>query len=168
MNEVAVKKILGRTAIVEQWCCLLAFIIMALALFLDIALRTIVGNGIPWSHQVGVYANMVVALVGIGLASTNGSHLRPRFADGLLPRRFEPVMARLQPLISALFFFLFAVLACQLVIETYGLQERSTVLRSVVWPVQLLLPLTFSIGALRYLLYAIYPTLQPITDIAAE
>lgn len=168
MSEQSVKYFLDRIAIVERWACLLAFVVMALVLFLDITLRTLIGNGIAWSHQLGVYANMVVALVGIGLATSMGSHLRPRFADSWLPDSFERIMQRLQPLVSAFFFALFAAIAFQLVLETYELQERSTVLRSLVWPVQALLPATFSIAALRYLCYAIYPALQPSASLSAE
>ena len=111
---------------------------------------------------------MVVSLLGIGLASASGSHLRPRFADRWLPRHWEPVIVRLQALLSALAFLLFAALATQLVAESIDLQERSSVLQTLVWPVQSLLPLAFAIAFVRHLLFALYPQLQPPAQEIAE
>jgi TRAP-type C4-dicarboxylate transport system permease small subunit len=152
----------------ERVLCALAFAVLASALFLDVLLRELIGNGLPWARQVGVYSNIVVALIGIGLASQAGTHLRPRFADGWLPARFESVIAVLQHAVTALFFLGFAAIALQLVFETYQLKEISTVLRTPVWPVQALLPLAFLLGALRHGLYAYDPSLGPVAEEAAE
>jgi TRAP-type C4-dicarboxylate transport system permease small subunit len=162
------KTILKTLQRVEIFLCIVAFAVMASVLMLDIIFRTFLGNGLAWSHQVGVYANIVVSLLGLGLASANGSHLRPRFADNWLSRSWEPVIQRLQQLVTALFFLFFAALAGQLIIESYQLQERSTVLQTLVWPVQLLLPLAFGLGAIRHGLYALYSELQPTPSELAE
>jgi TRAP-type C4-dicarboxylate transport system permease small subunit len=162
------RKILRTLSIFERWSCILAFAILASVLFLDVLSRTLLGNGLNWSHQVGVYANIVVALLGIGLASAAGSHLRPRFADNILPRSFDKVMQHLEPLVTALVLFIFALLASFLVLESYQLQERSTVLHSLLWPVQLLLPLAFYLAVARFLIYARYPGLKPAPQAQAE
>ena len=162
------RKILRTLSLFERWSCIVAFILLASVLFLDVLSRTLLGNGLNWSHQVGVYANIVVALLGIGLASAAGSHLRPRFADNILPRSFDKVMQHLEPLVTALVLFIFAVLASLLVLESYQLQERSTVLHSLLWPVQLLLPLAFYLAVARFLIYARYPVLQPAPKVQAE
>jgi TRAP-type C4-dicarboxylate transport system permease small subunit len=167
MNEKAAK-LLTAISFIERWACIIAFAVLALVLFLDVMSRTFVGNGIGWSHQAGVYANIVIALLGIGLAASNGSHLRPRFADNILPLSFEPVMRRLQPFVSALLLLLFAILAFVFVRESYFLQERSTVLHTLLWPVQSLLPLALSLASIRYLVYTRYPDLQPVPQLQAE
>ena len=149
---------LGR---LERLLCLSALAVLALVLFTDVLLRTLLGNGLAWAHQAGVYANIVVSLIGIGLASANGSHLRPRFADSWLPQSWEPVLERLQSLTTALLFLFLFVLSLQLVLETYALAELSTVLQTPVWPVQSLLPLAFGLAFIRYLLFALFPELRP-------
>ncbi|ARN73448.1 TRAP transporter small permease [Oceanicoccus sagamiensis] len=149
---------LGR---LERLFCLSALAVLALVLFVDVMLRTFLGNGLAWAHQTGVYANIVVSMIGIGLASAHGSHLRPRFADHWLPAGWEPLMLRLQPLVTALLFLFFFVLSLQLVLETYALAELSTVLQTPVWPVQSLLPLAFGLACIRYFLFALFPELQP-------
>ncbi len=150
--------VLGR---LERMLCLSALAVLALVLFVDVLLRTVLGNGLAWAHQTGVYANIVVSLMGIGLASANGSHLRPRFADQWLPAAWEPVIVRLQALVTALLFLFFFILSLQLVMETFALAELSTVLQTPVWPVQSLLPLAFGLAFIRYSLFAIYPALRP-------
>lgn len=162
------RKILSTLSLFERWSCIVAFIVLASVLFLDVLSRTFWGNGLNWSHQVGVYANIVVALLGIGLASVAGSHFRPRFADNILPRSFDKVMQHLEPLVTALVLLIFAFLASVLVVESYQLQERSTVLHSLLWPIQLLLPLAFYLAVVRFLIYARYPVLQPAHQAQAE
>jgi C4-dicarboxylate transporter, DctQ subunit len=162
------QRVLAGASRIEQWLCFIAFMVMAGALFLDVLLRELLGNGLPWARQVGVYGNIVVALLGIGLASAQGSHLRPRFADAWLPARIEPLVLTLQHLVTALFFTGFALIALQLVAESHALGEISTVLRIPVWPVQALLPLAFTLAALRHLAYALVSELRPVTELAQE
>jgi C4-dicarboxylate transporter DctQ subunit len=153
----------------ERGLCAAAFVVLASVLFLDVLLRELLGNGLPWARQVGVYSNIVVALLGIGLASQAGTHLRPRFADAWLPARFDSVITVLQHAVTSLFFLGFAAIALHLVFETYQLKEISTVLRTPVWPVQALLPLAFLLGALRHGAYAYDPSLSPaVAEEAAE
>lgn len=167
-SPAAAERFLGRLYQFERFCCVAAFSLLAFILFIDILLRTLLGHGLSWSHQLGVYANVVVALLGIGLASAKGAHLRPRFADGWLPASWEPFLQRLQPLVSAIIYLIFSVLSCVLIVETWQLQERSTVLQTPVWPVQLFLPLAFLIAVLRQCLFALYPQLQPQPSELAE
>lgn len=162
------RKILALLSAFERSACIVAFVALSCVLFLDVFSRTLTGNGVGWSHQVGVYANSVIALLGIGLAAASGSHLRPRFADNLLPISMEPLLRHVQPLVSGIILLIFAVLATGLVLESYQLQERSTVLHTLLWPVQSLLPLAFYLAVLRQLVYVIYPALQPEPQAQAE
>ena len=130
-------------------------------LFADVILRELLGNGISWAHQAGIYANLVVVLAGMGLATASGSQLRPRFADHLLPRAWQGFITRLGYLLSAIFLLLFAGLALQLTLETRVLGETASVLRISVWPLQLLLVAGFASSALRYICYSLRPGLAP-------
>jgi TRAP-type C4-dicarboxylate transport system permease small subunit len=145
----------------ERRLCLAAFTVLATVMFADVAMRELSGNGIPWAGQAAVFANLIVALFGLGLATAAGSHLRPRFADNWLPQRYHPLLQRGADLVSAAALLLFAVIALQLVLETRQLAETATVLRIPLWPLQALIPLAFSSAALRYLAYSIQPALAP-------
>lgn len=138
-----------------------AFAVLAAVLFADVVVREITGSGLSWARQVGVFANVVVTIVGIGLASASGAHLRPRFADGWVPRAWDPWLVRIGELLTALFCLAFAWLALSVVRETYALDERSVVLRLVVWPFQAVLPAAFVLAALRHACYGLWPALRP-------
>lgn len=138
-----------------------AFAVLAAVVFADVLMREFTGSGLSWARQIGVYANVVVTLVGIGLASAGGAHLRPRFADRWLPAAWDPFLVRLGEWLTAAFCLAFAWVALGVVVETYELDERSVVLRLIVWPFQSVLPLAFLVAALRHAAYGTWPALRP-------
>lgn len=155
------KDLLAALHRVERTIVIVAFSGMVGVVFADVLAREVTGIGLPWARQVGVYFNIVVVMFGIGLASAAGSHLRPRFADGWLPARWEFQLAFLQHALFALFCVGFAAVATDMVITSVRLDERSEILRLPVWPIQAVIPLVFGIAALRHGIYAVRPELRP-------
>ena len=76
----------------ERLVASLAFLLLVTVVFVDVVNRELTGTGLHWALQIGVYANFFVVMLGIGVASAGGAHLRPQFADHWLPARFEPVL----------------------------------------------------------------------------
>ncbi len=144
--------------------CALAFSVLAIVLIADVLLREISGNGLPWVQQSGIYANVVVALFGLGLATSAGSHLRPRFADHWLPLAWQPMLQRIGYAVTGFFLLLFAVFALQFSLQTRALDEVATVLRIPLWPMQLLIVIAFASAALRSFIYCLQPQLGPESD----
>lgn len=138
-----------------------AFLVLIVVVFADVVSREVGGTGLHWARQVGVYANVLVILFGIGLASAAGAHLRPRFADHWLPARWSGVLDRLQHGVMALFCIVFAIVATGVVADGYVLGERSAVLGTLIWPLQAVLPLVFGVATFRHGAYALYPALRP-------
>lgn len=145
----------------EKTVALLAFAIMTLVIIADVISRKVLGQGIAGAPRIAVYAMIIAALIGFGLASHSGRHLRPRFADNWLPESWDGMIIRIQECLMAAFCLTFAVAAVIVVYDTYLLQETSRMLRIAIWPMQTVMPLAFFIGALRHFLYALYPDLQP-------
>jgi TRAP-type C4-dicarboxylate transport system permease small subunit len=138
-----------------------AFAVMIVVIFADVVVRRVTGSGLVWAREVGVFANIVLSVVGIGIASAHGAHLRPRFVDSWVPASWDPVMRRVQELLTAFAFAILTWLSWQVVSETRELEESSTVLRWLVWPIQLCLPLAFGLAVLRHMLFALVPALRP-------
>lgn len=159
--ESAIERYLRRLTLVESAITTGAFIVLIVLVFADVASRELTGAGLHWARQAGVYANIVVVMIGLGVASDSGAHLRPRFADGWLPASWSPVMARLQHALMSLFCLAFAIVAFGVVLDSMALGERSTALRVVVWPIQAVIPLAFFIAFVRHGLFACYPALAP-------
>lgn len=160
-------RLLGRIGAVEKALTFCAFLVLTAVTFGDVVSREVTGTGLQWARQAGVYANLFVVMIGIGLASAGGTHLRPRFADRWLPRRWDPVLVRLQEALMAIFCLGFAAVSVYVVAESWVLQERSAVLRTLVWPVQSIMPLVFAIASLRHGAYAAWPALRPDEPAAA-
>lgn len=138
------------------------FLILIAVVFADVVSREVVGTGLHWARQVGVYANLFVIMIGIGLASAAGAHLRPRFADNWLPARWSGVLDRLQDGVMALFCIGFAGFASGMVYDGFVLSERSAVLGIVIWPFQAVMPFVFLVATFRHGAYALYPGLRPV------
>jgi len=153
--------LLVRLAALERGFTFGAFMVLIAVVFLDVASRELTGSGLHWASQAGVYANVVVVMLGLGLASSSGAHLRPRFADGWLPASWQPWLIRIQELLMASFCAGFAVLALIIVSETRALGEVSPVLGNPVWIIQACVPLAFGLATLRHGLYGLWPELRP-------
>jgi TRAP-type C4-dicarboxylate transport system permease small subunit len=145
----------------ERRLCTLAFSVLASVLFADVVMREVSGNGLPWAVQTGVFANVVLALFGLGLATGAGTHLRPRFADHWLPDSWDAVLRRASHVITALILLVAVGFSAQLVLETRVLDETATVLRIPLWPLQALIPLSFLSAAVRCACFALNPALAP-------
>jgi TRAP-type C4-dicarboxylate transport system permease small subunit len=163
----SVESFLKRLRQLEGLLTFAAFAVMVVVVFADVVTREITGSGLLWARQVGVYANIFVVMLGFGLASADGAHLRPRFADNWLPRSWERFLPHVQEALMALFCLTFCLIAAGVLAETFTLKERSVVLRLVIWPVQAVIPVAFGIASVRHGLYAIWPVLRP-PEVAAE
>ena len=146
---------------VEKIICITAFVLLIAVVFADVLSREASGAGIYWASRVGVWANVFVVLAGFGLASADGAHLRPRFADNWLPASFSPALEFMQHLVMSLFCIAIGGLALSVVLGSYQLREVSLDLYVPIWPVQALLPLAFFTAAIRHGLYAFVPALRP-------
>ncbi len=153
--------LLRRAGQVERWIAMLAFLMLVAVLFADVVSRELTGSGLIWARQLGVYANLVITLVGLGVASAQGAHLRPRFADRWLPNAWNPAIERLQEALMAGFCAAFAIVAIVAVMETQALAERTAMPPWPVWPFQALIPLAFSAAGVRHALFAAWPGLRP-------
>lgn len=164
----SVKTFLAMLHRAERAIVILAFCGMVSVVFADVLARELTGVGLPWARQVGVYFNIFVVLFGIGLASASASHLRPRFADGWLPARWEPQVGFLTEAVFAMFCLCFAIVSLGVVIESVQLDERSEIIRMPIWPVQAMIPMVFLIAAIRHAIYASVPSLRPMPPATSQ
>ena len=155
------KAFLNYLRIFEQTLCFLAFLLMAASLMGDVLKREITGSGWFGAPQVGVVGMIVVAYMGIALASANGSHFRPKFADPLL-KRWDRTANRIGEFGFAVFCFFMAYVAFDVAVESYELDDVSAVLRWPIWPIQGVIVMGFGLVAVRHTLYGIFIDLRPV------
>jgi TRAP-type C4-dicarboxylate transport system permease small subunit len=155
------KIFLDRLRVFEQFLCFSAFMVMAGALIYDVLKRQFTGSGAFGAPQVGVIGMIVVSYIGIGLASAAGSHYRPRFADKVIPAKYDGLMDRIGEFGFALFCAFMAAVAVEVSLESLDLNDIAPVLRNPIWPVQMTIALGFGLVALRHFLYGLYPDIKP-------
>ncbi len=98
-----------------------AFVVLAVVIFADVVMRRVTGSGLVWAREIGVLANVVLTIIGIGLASADGTHLRPRLLDHIFPDSWDAALTRVQELLTALAFAALAWIAVSVVLETIEL-----------------------------------------------
>jgi len=145
----------------EATICALAFAAAVIALMADVVGREVFGHGVFGAQRVAVWATAVAGLVGFALVTAESGHLRPRFADGWLPRAAEPVIERVADLVSATICVFLGSHAIDFVRSSYELGDRGVGITILVWPLQIILPWMFLSSAFRYLCFAAWPDLRP-------
>jgi len=159
---------LGAVAFAERVVVWFAFTVLVCVLFGDVLSRELTGSGLHWSSEVGVFANVFLVMAGFGLATGEGGHLRPRFADRLVPKRFDPVLTRLGYVLTAAFCGVLVWYSLGLVLESFELEDRSLRLHWPLWILQAAFPIAFSLSAIRNLAYAFDVDLAPQPKEATE
>ena len=158
----AVQKFLKVLWTVEATVCVLAFTGTAVALMADVLAREVFGNGLFGAQRFAVWANAIAGLLGFALVTAERGHLRPQFADALVPKSLEPHIERIGELVSALICLGLAWYAVEFVLSSARLGERGMAIPILVWPIQLVLPWMFASSALRHIAFATWPELRPV------
>jgi len=163
----AAKAFLHYLRIFEQTLCFIAFLVMAFVLIGDVLKREFTGSGWFGAPQYGVIGMIIVAYMGVALASANGTHFRPKFADGLL-RRWDDTANRIGEFGFAIFCAFMSYVAFQVALESFELDDVAPVTRWPIWPVQGVIVLGFGLVAIRHTLYGIFIELRPVPPEAVE
>lgn len=145
----------------EEALAVLAFLVLAVSLLVDVAARELTGSGVLGAPQIGVLGMILAAMAGFGLATDQGGHLRPRFADALIPARLEPFFVRVADLLSAAFYVAIAGVSTVVVVEFHDFGDVQSVLRWPLWPFMMILPFAFTLTGVRHLIYAFAQDLRP-------
>ena len=158
----AVQKFLKALWTVEATICVAAFCATALALMADVLAREFFGNGIFGAQRFAVWGNAISGLLGFAIVTAERGHLRPQFADGLIPKSLEPYADRIGEVLSAVICLGMAWYAVKFVQSSAALGERGMAIPILVWPIQLVLVWMFASSALRHLVFARWPELRPV------
>jgi len=151
----------------EQSLCFLAFLWMAVQLIGDVLSREFTGSGWFGAPQRGVVGMIIVAYMGVALASANGSHFRPKFADIVL-RRWDSLANRIGEFGFAIFCAFMSYIAFQVAYESYELKDVTAVTRWAIWPIQGVIVVGFGLVAVRHALYGIFVELRPLPPESVE
>jgi TRAP-type C4-dicarboxylate transport system permease small subunit len=157
----------------ECWVAVVCFAFIALIMVVDVLGREVLGptlaalgidigpTGIFAAQRFAMIALIIGSFLGVGIATATGSHLVPRVAHGWVPAHWGPALDRIADMITGLFLLGFVWFGVEFVISTAQTQLRMVVLDWLVWPIQSAIPLGFLSAALRYFVYAAWPSVRP-------
>ncbi|MFV0294430.1 MAG: TRAP transporter small permease [Paracoccus sp. (in: a-proteobacteria)] len=159
--QETLSRFLSVVTFAEKVIAFLSLILIAGVLAADVIMRELFHIGLFGSLRIGVYALILCAMAGFGVATASGEHLRPTFADALVPAAMIRPAQRLGQLASCAIMVVLVWASWKMVVFIRDIGERDMALDLPVWIIQLALPLAFGIAAIRYLSYAIFPDLIP-------
>ena len=154
-------RILNYLFYAEAAAAILLYAMIAALLACDVLLREVGVSFILGVQRMCVYAMIQTGFLGLGLAAARGRHLRPRFADALVPKRFVPLVRRIGSFSMAAIFGYFIIFGVKFVMEAIEYGDLARTIKIPLWIVQLVVPYAFFSTALRYLIYGIFPDLNP-------
>ena len=142
-----------------------AYAAVAILLMSDVIGREVFGQAFLGTQQLAVYAAIIAGFLGLTLATSDNSHLRPEFMDFAF--RKWAVVERVGDTLSGVFFFASAYIAWTFVAISMDAGDKAPVLYFVVWPLQLVIPYAFISAGLKHLAFALRPDLKPRPDTPA-
>lgn len=167
MKKSTAEAMLKALSQIERWLTTLGFVAMTLILFADVLARELTQSGLLTARQYGVYANILVVMFGLGIASSQDAHLRPRFIDNILPRGFKEATKGLKEAITAVFAAGCTVLSAWITVESFQLREVSALTGNYIAPFMAIMPAGFAFMTVRHTLYACWPDLTPESNVGA-
>jgi TRAP-type C4-dicarboxylate transport system permease small subunit len=157
----------------ETTVAIVAYLFIMLLLMSDVLGRELVGpllrllgfepgaTGIYGSQRIALYAMVVGAFLGLGIATATGTHLLPRVGFGWLPRAWAPAVDRIADVITGLILCATTWYAVEFVNGSRASENVVAVLDAPAWLIQIVIPVGFLSAALRYFIFALWPAARP-------
>ncbi|WP_171052690.1 TRAP transporter small permease [Ruegeria sediminis] len=155
--------ILNGVTLAESITATIAYAFVAVLLMVDVIGREVFSSALLGIQQLAVYGAIVAGFLGLTLATSDNSHLRPAFLD-FLAGRHQREVARIGDALSAIFFFGAGYVAWTFVQISMENGDRAPVLYFVLWPLQLVVPYAFGSAGLKHLIFALRPDLKSNVD----
>jgi TRAP-type C4-dicarboxylate transport system permease small subunit len=162
------RTLLGWLFRAEAAVAVAAFSIITAAVFFDLLGRELFGKGLYGAQRAAVYCMVWVAMLGFALAVAWGAHMRIGGIERLLPESWDAAGNRVADLVSCGACVFLAYWSYVFVAVAYEQKARGMAFDFPLWPIQAVILWAFASGALRYLLYAIFPALRPRETPEAE
>ncbi|NQU65080.1 MAG: TRAP transporter small permease [SAR324 cluster bacterium] len=146
---------------IEAFVAAFAYGLLAIAVFSDVVLREILSTAVLGTQRFAVYTSIIAGFLGVCLAAAGGMHMRPRVADNWLPAAWNPGINRASNLVTSFIFAVAGYFAVLFWHTGFEMGDTAPVLDWPLWPIQIIVPYALFSTALRYLLFVIFPALNP-------
>jgi len=157
----------------ECTVAVVAYVFIMLLLMSDVIGREVVGpvlrlagidagaTGVYGSQKMALYAMVVGAFLGLGVATATGTHLLPRVGFGWLPKAWGPHVDRLADVLTGILLCVTAWYGWVFVKSSQEVGLTVAVLEWPAWMIQAVIPVGILSAALRYFIFAAWPACRP-------
>jgi len=156
---------LHKLRLIEAIMATVAYAAVACILMVDVIGREVFQTSFLGAQQLAVYGAILAGFLGLTLATSDSSHLRPGFLDFVF-HKHHILIQRIGDGVSALFYLGASLVALQFVLLSMDAQDRAPVLYFVVWPLQIIIPFAFLSAGIKHAAYAWQPTLKHVEKVA--
>lgn len=171
-----VSRLLTIWHLLERWIAVLAFSMIGVLIFSDVAGREFVGpvgralgfemgaTGIYGAGKISLFLLVIGAFAGLGVSVATGTQIVPRVAFKWVPASWGLHVDRLANLLGGLMFLAVAFYGYVFVASSREIGTVMPGLDMPVWIIQSAIPLGFASAAARYLIFAIWPASAPVRE----
>ncbi|MCE8556560.1 TRAP transporter small permease subunit [Ruegeria pomeroyi] len=171
-----VSMLLSGWHLLERWIAVIAFSMIGVLIFADVAGRELVGpvgtllgfdmgaTGVYGAAKISLILLVVGAFAGLGVSVATGTQIVPRVAFKWLPVSWGPSVDRLSNLIGGLVFVVVAWYGWIFVSASRDIGTVMPGLDTPIWTAQAVIPLGFLSAAIRYFIFTIWPASAPARE----
>ncbi|MBM4176059.1 MAG: TRAP transporter small permease [Ignavibacteria bacterium] len=134
----------------EKVFLVIAISVMTLVVFLDFTLREFFDSGFIWAKELAAFLMIWVGFVGASYATKENKHLVVGIPEKIFPKKVLPYVSLFVNAVVLAVTLFIAYLGFIYVAETKEFAERSLVLNIPLWIVQVIIPISLVIIAVRF------------------
>lgn len=142
----------------ESAVAVVAYLTTAAVLLGQILAREVFVTSIEGGSKIAIFGAIIAGCLGLVIATGENAHLRPTFADRVLPAKWG---GRFGDVVSALLHLGLAYYAFVFVAESRAFGDVAEIIRWPLWIVQLVFPYMFVSSAFKHLVFAFQPEWKP-------
>lgn len=151
----------------EKFFLISAVTLMTLIVFFDFLFRELFDYSFIWAKELAAFLMIWVGFIGASYATKENKHLVVGIPEKLFPKKILPYVSLFVNLLVFIVTIFLAYLGFLYVQETKEIGETSLVLNIPLWIVQLIIPVSLIIIAVRFIILAILILQGKITSIGA-
>ncbi len=125
--------------------------VMTLVVFFDFILRELFDGGFIWAKELAAFLMIWVGFIGASYATKENKHLVVGIPEKLFPPRMLPYVSLIVNMIVVSVTLFLAYLGFEYVSETKVFAEKSLVLKIPLWIVQVIIPASLVMIAIRFI-----------------
>ncbi len=175
-----VKGLLHVWHLLESWVAVIAFSLIGILVFGDVAGREFIGSlgralgfemgstGIYGAGKISLFLLVIGAFAGLGVSVASGTQIVPRLTFAWVPARWGHSIDRFANLLGGSVFVAVGYYGWVFVSASRDIGTVMPGLDTPVWLIQTAIPIGFLSAAVRYFIFAIWPAAAPVREETPE